>query len=141
MWKRLRDTSQIAISSQRNQDSNTSANSWSAPVMTNILNNNNLHTGKLPDGRVFLLNNFMDRDPLIISTSTDGVNFSNPKVALSCDQIGGVCKPFSEKGRGGDVSYPQAVALASPSNLAALWVIVSNNKQEIYMLRLDYANI
>jgi hypothetical protein len=127
--------------SQRNQDKNTSTNEWSLPVKTTILNNNNLHTGTLPDGRIFLLNNLMDRDPLIISTSTDGINFDNAKVALSCDQIGGVCKPMSEKGRGGDVSYPQAVALTAPSNLAALWVIVSNNKQEIYMLRLDYANI
>ena len=62
---------------------------WSAPSTSRLTDiHSNMNAGTLPDGRIYLLHNPIwgktERDPLVLSLSTDGFNFDQAFVALSC---------------------------------------------------------
>jgi hypothetical protein len=86
---------------------------WGAPVLTNLPNDeSNLNAGTLPDGRVYLLNNpvfrpkpsqssvvaaadaaaapqmqLRFRDPVAVTLSEDGKNFSKVVSVMSCGNL------------------------------------------------------
>lgn len=97
---------------------------WSAPVLSNYPDATSKNfTGRLADGRCFLINNpdRARRDPLAISFSRDGWIFANP-LAL-------------RKGTPGirtTIQYPHAI-----EHGGSLWVIYSVNKSEIAVTRVQ----
>eukprot|EP01043_Picozoa_sp_COSAG02_P041669 COSAG02_NODE_3474_length_6681_cov_29.310696_6_plen_465_part_00 len=77
---------QVLCFSQR---SGGNRGNWSAPSSTRLTDiHSNMNAGTLPDGRIYLLHNPIlgktERDPLVLSLSTDGFNFDQAFVALSC---------------------------------------------------------
>ena len=116
---------------------------WSAPAAsTGVVDaDSNLNAGALPDGRVFLVTNACTkgRDPLVVSTSRDGWAWTGAVGAMSCTMLDGRCKPrFAGKSKDSGQAYPQAVAVTSPSSMAGLWIAATNNKEDVWVTRVDY---
>jgi hypothetical protein len=113
---------------------------WSTPVVTNIPDScSNINAGALPDGRRFLLSNsgpYGLRDPLTIALSTDGLTFNESLAIVSCTQLSGGCTDRGGNGGGPGVSYPQSVLIESPVWAQGLWIIFSNNKEDIHVARV-----
>ncbi len=100
---------------------------WSAPVRTNYPDATSKNfSGRLSNGWYYLINNPSQnaRDPLAISFSRDGWNFSHP-LALRKDAPP---RRFAgeHKGARGSFQYPHAV-----EHGGSLWVIYSTNKEDI----------
>ena len=116
------------------------AGGWSAPVATDIPDScSNINAGALPDGRRFLLSNsgpYGLRDPLTIGLSTDGLVFSESLAIVSCTQLSGGCTDRGGNGGGPGVSYPQSVLIEEPAWASGLWIIFSNNKEDIHVARV-----
>eukprot|EP00039_Didymoeca_costata_P010303 m.138655 g.138655 ORF g.138655 m.138655 type:complete len:392 (-) comp14779_c0_seq16:2242-3417(-) len=107
--------------------------SWSPPNATNIPNDeSNLNAGRLPDGRIYLLNNpvyrqkpnnsqvseLRFRNPVTIALSSDGYNFNKAVALISCTALtnSSTCAPrFAGGGKNPGPSYPQGLALTSPA--------------------------
>ena len=130
---------------------------WSVPRTSKLADiHSNTNAGTLPDGRVYLLHNPVlgdpppgtERDPLVLSLSSDGYRFDQAFVALSCrlppvaptkvscknavacPHLG--CHPRNRVG--GAAPGPQ-----SPQGLVhkgQLFVILSNNKEDIWVERI-----
>lgn len=104
--------------------------SWTKPVYTNYPDATSKHfSGRLSDGRYFLVNNPNPdaRYPIAISTSTDGWVFDNPKILRDAP-------PETYKARlGGRIGfqYPHAI-----EHNGSLWVIYSTNKADIEISEL-----
>lgn len=115
---------------------------------TNIPNDfSNLNAGRLPDGRTFLLHNPVvplagnGRDPVTLATSRDGLNFDSVGVVLTCSDLGPSSNCTSRyKLKTPGPSYPQGVALVDPAPpaLHAFYVAASNNKEDIWLARIEY---
>ena len=64
---------------------------WLPINLTNIPNDDsNINAGTLPDGKIFLLSNAAPhtaRDPLTITISDDGLNFSSCRVIQTCHDL------------------------------------------------------
>ena len=124
---------------------------WSAVVETNIPNDNsNLNAGVLPDGKgVFLLSNAAPakiRDPLTISLSKDGYNFSKCLVVQTCmDMAGGESTCKARQARNGNVgpSYPQGLSVVAPAPEAmqGLYVVATNNKEDVVLTRVPWDSL
>ena len=123
---------------------------WSIPRPTNITDAiSNINAGNAPDGSVFLVSNAMigvSRDPLFISLSRDGMAFDHVGAIGSCgqdifanppEQPDG-CIPRVNEGAISGLQYPQAAAVASPASVAALWVIVSQNREDIWVAKVGW---
>jgi hypothetical protein len=123
---------------------------WSALSKTRLPEiHSNMNAGTLPDGRVYLLHNPVngksERDPLVVSLSSDGYSFDKAYVALSC-HLPPVNKPGHAKGGckrrnpGGDGSpgpqYPQG--LVHGDNL---YVIMSMNKEDIWVEQIPLSSL
>jgi hypothetical protein len=117
---------------------------WSAPEATDIPNDDaNINAGMLPDGRAYLLSNAMPftiRDPLTIATSKDGLDWSTCAVAMTCTDLkGDQCGPrYSGKAKNPGPSYPQGVVVPS---LGALFVVATNNKENVWVGRLPLQSL
>jgi hypothetical protein len=105
----------------------------------------NLNAGRLPDGRTYLLNNPVvplsgnGRDPIMLATSRDGINFDSAGVAMTCSALGAASNCTSRfKIKTPGPSYPQGLALQAPAHLAAFYVVASNNKEDIFVSRIEY---
>ena len=108
---------------------------WSAPVRTNYRDATSKNfTGRLSDGRYYLISNASrGRRSLIVTTSDDGWRFGNPKVLCIGD------RPMRHTGRAkptNSVQYPHAI-----EHDGALWVVYSTNKEDIDVLRVDVGNL
>lgn len=120
----------------------TEAGGWSTPVATDIPDScSNINAGALPppDGRRFLLSNsgpYGLRDPLTIGLSTDGFTFNESLAIVSCAQLSGGCTDRGGNGGGPGVSYPQSVLIEEPAWSSGLWIIFSNNKEDIHVARV-----
>ena len=118
---------------------------WSEPAATDIPNDkSNINAGALPDGRRYLVSNAMPftiRDPLVIATSSDGRDFDKAQVAMSCTRMppGTDCKArYAGKAKNPGPSYPQAVAVPE---LDAVFVVATNNKEDVVVARLPLASL
>lgn len=124
---------------------------WSQVVETTIPNDNsNLNAGVLPDGNgVFLLSNAAPakvRDPLTISLSADGYNFSKCMTVQTCTAMAGGksnCKARQPGGVNKNVgpSYPQGLSVVHPAAEAVqgLYVVATNNKEDVVITRIPWA--
>lgn len=115
---------------------------WSEPVETNIPDVcSNLNAGALPDGRRYLISNANAgariRDPLTLALSLDGAAFSDAYAVISCTELpGSGCVDRGGNGGGPGVSYPQGVVISAPAALAGLWIVLSNNKEDLFVVRV-----
>eukprot|EP00048_Salpingoeca_helianthica_P001515 m.49791 g.49791 ORF g.49791 m.49791 type:complete len:414 (+) comp11517_c0_seq4:1122-2363(+) len=121
--------------------------SWTVPIATNISDDvANINAGPLPDGRVYLLSNAMVtvfRDPLFISTTTDGWHFSRTNVVASCEmsafrspkQPWGCLQRYKGGAKEGGLQYPQGMAVTAPG-VEGFYAIFSVNKEDIWVARL-----
>lgn len=122
---------------------------WSSPVPTNITDDVvNFNAGHLPDGRVYLVSNAcvnIFRDPLFVSTSSDGWHFDATSVVASCEQDifksptqpWGCVQRIAGGAKEGGIQYAQALALTDPDR-AGLWVIASLNKEDIWVFKVPF---
>ena len=109
--------------------------------------NSNLNAGTLPDGRVYLVSNPCPnltevgarRDPLVVATSADGLRFDRAVAVMSCAALGGCEARYSGSSKNPGPSYPQAVAVTAPPELAALYVVATNNKEDVVVTRVPWA--
>jgi hypothetical protein len=125
---------------------------WIGPNATTIPDDNaNINAGRLPDGRTFLLSNAMPnifRDPLMLTTSSDGVAFSNVTALVSCelpvftapDQPWGCIQRYDGGAKQGGVQYPQSLVVleSAGSPWVGYWAIFSLNKEDIWVLRAPF---
>lgn len=122
------------------------AAAWSAVVPTNIPNQPaNINAGPLPGGgRYLALNPCAGRDPLVLATSADGLRWGAAAAVASCGDLAparAACRrrnPGRYTGNG--LAYPQVLVLADaglPPALRGLWLVWSNNKEDIYVTRAD----
>ena len=128
-------------------------NDWSELYETNIPNDNtNLNAGTLNDGKVYLAFNpvvrdekTLHRDPLCISTSNDGgAHFNKIGVALTCHDLprgdaSSSCKPLFNHNVNYGVSYPQVLQVVQPApeDHQGLYIAASNNKEDIWIVKLN----
>ena len=119
---------------------------WSVPVVTDIPDDNsNLNAGTLPDGRVFLLSNSVQRpslrDPITLALSRDGVSFDAAWAVVSCADLAVApnvdpCTPrYKGEWKNPGPSYPQGVVMSAPAPAAlrGLWIVHCNNKEDIWV--------
>jgi hypothetical protein len=121
---------------------------WSALMDTDIPDvDANLNAGRLPDGRIYLVSNACPknadgRDPLTVSTSTNGWDFNRSVGVMSCKQLGGTekCGPrIAGKAKDKGPSYPQGVAVTSPASVSGLYVVATNNKEDVWVVRVPFS--
>lgn len=125
---------------------------WSAAQITSISDDHaNINAGRLPDGRVYLLSNtmpFVYRDPLFLSTSTDGFGWSTLTALTSCeekvytapDQPYGCLFRHQGGAKQSGCEYPQGMSVTAPGK-EGFYAIYSLNKEDIYIARVPFSSI
>ncbi|MFI4911649.1 MAG: exo-alpha-sialidase [Sedimentisphaeraceae bacterium JB056] len=114
---------------------NESKGNWSMAYKTNIPDSpSKCVAGNLPDGRAFLIGNNIDRlwlrDPLILSISEDGINFTKA-YTIRCGAPQCMEKnPGDHKGPG--FQYPNAIVVDD-----TLWVTYSIGKEQIGISKIS----
>lgn len=120
---------------------------WSADTPTTIPDvDANLNAGTLPNGRVFLVSNpcpdnevVHGRDPLVVSSSRDGMVWDAAVGVMSCVSLGQCGPRYPGKAKGPGPSYPQAVTVLGPSAIEGLWVVATNNKEDVVVAKVPFA--
>ena len=120
---------------------------WSDIVLSDIESDNtNLNASPLPGGRVMLVLNALPnaiRDPVVLAVSEDGLDFSAAGSVMSCTDLG--VQNSTCGGRGAHdtpgPSYPQALSVVppAPAGMQGVWVVATNNKQDVVVARLPFA--
>ena len=131
---------------------NASQAAWGSNATLTTMPNDysNLNAGRLPDGRTYFLNNPVTpltgngRDPVTLAWAKDGLTFANAGVIMTCSDLGpssNCTSRFELKTPG--PSYPQAVALTDPApkELQALYVAATNNKEDVWVVRIEFDKI
>ena len=125
---------------------------WPVPIITNITDDvANFNAGNFPltnglNGRAFLVSNALItllRDPIFLSTSIDGFAFSTTAAIGTCEnkiftsptQPWGCQYRINGGAKEGGLQYPQSAIVTSPSSSAGFYVIVSLNKEDIWISR------
>ena len=126
---------------------------WPVPVPTNITDDvANFNAGNFPnaaglDGRPYLVSNALItllRDPLFLSTAPDGYGFTTVAAIGSCEDAAVFASPkqpwgcqYREQGgaKEGGLQYPQALVVTAPPAAAGFYVVVSLNKEDIWIAR------
>ena len=113
---------------------NSPQQDWSKAVQTNIYDSpSKTVAGTLPAGKVFIIGNFLNelwlRDPLLLATSEDGINFDKAYIIRAgapqvMDKSQG-----DHKGPGFD--YPNAIVVGD-----SIWVSYSICKEQIAVSRI-----
>ena len=114
---------------------------WRGPYHSNLPDaDSNLNAGRLPGGQIYLVSNACTRgrDPLVVSTSKDGWRFEHAIGVMSCEGLGQCGARIGGKSKSHGVSYPQATTVLGPGTLAGLYVAASNNKEDIWVAKLDF---
>ena len=115
---------------------------WSKQRPTSIQDaDSNLNAGTLPDGRIFLTSNACPkgRDPLVVSTSSDGWQFDKAVAVMTCSSLDGQCKPrYAGRSKNPGHAYPQSVAVTEPESMRYLWVAATNNKEDVWVARVPF---
>ena len=129
---------------------NTPDDSWPIPTPTNITDDvANFNAGNFPltnglDGRAYLVSNALItllRDPLFLSTSINGYDFITTNAIGTCEdkrftspsQPWGCLYRVNGGAKEGGLQYPQALIVTSPLSSAGFYVIVSLNKEDIWI--------
>eukprot|EP01052_Picozoa_sp_SAG31_P033376 SAG31_NODE_3761_length_3906_cov_4.295246_2_plen_463_part_00 len=133
---------------------------WTEPRRSKLGDiHSNTNAGTLPDGRVYLLHNpifgIVERDPLVLSLSSDGFNFDQAFVAFSCrlpplssknsvcpnassmslcPHLG--CKRRNPGGGSQGPQYPQGLV-----HDGDLYIIMSMNKEDIWVVRIPIKSL
>lgn len=119
-------------------ESDDNGEHWTRPVLTSFTNKDSkFDFGRLPDGRFFYVGNSdtartADRNPLVISTSTNGVDFN--KSYIIADKVYQMKKPG--KSKGGQYGYPTTVIYRGK-----VYVIVSREKEAVEVIRFDISQL
>jgi len=126
---------------------------WPVPTPTNITDDvANFNAGTFPvagglDGRAYLVSNALItllRDPLFLSTAPDGYAFTSTAAIGSCEDAAVFAGPgqpwgcqYREAGgaKEGGLQYPQALVVVAPRAAAGFYVIVSLNKEDVWVAR------
>ena len=99
------------------------------------------------DGRAFLVSNALItllRDPLFLSTAPDGYAFTTTAAIGSCEDNAVFASPkqpwgcqYREQGgaKEGGLQYPQALIVTTPAASAGFFVVVSLNKEDVWVSR------
>ena len=84
------------------------------------------------------------RDPLFLSTASDGYGFTTVAAIGSCEDNAVFASPvqpwgclYREPGgsKEGGLQYPQALIVTEPSEAQGFYVVVSLNKEDIWIAR------
>jgi hypothetical protein len=117
-------------------ESRDNGESWSAPVELRGFRNSSakFHFGRLPDRRFYYVGSPTGRNPLILSTSRDGINFDKHFQLLRNDTE----KKASGDGRDGNVAwgYPHSLV-----HNGYLYCVVSANKGAVVVTRVALADV
>ena len=108
---------------------------WGAPRPTDFSNTDaKFHFGRLPDGRFYCVNNpiGVDRTPLVLSTSRDGVTFDRHFI-LGEQRYQ---RRFDGMSKGGQYGYPHTLVFENN-----LYVIISREKEAVEVLRVALADL
>lgn len=126
---------------------------WPVPLPTNISDDvANINAGNFPsshglDGRPFLVSNAMItiiRDPLYLSTAPDGFRLTTVAAIGTCADAAVFASPAQPWGclyrhaggsKEGGLQYPQTVIVTEPTSAAGFYVIVSQNKEDIWVAK------
>jgi hypothetical protein len=75
--------------------------------------------------------------------TTNRYNFDTAKVALTCHDLGDCLPRFEGHAKNPGPSYPQAITLVDPApeSMRGLYVVASNNKEDIWITKIDYSSI
>ena len=84
------------------------------------------------------------RDPLTIAISGDGLDFSAVGVIMTCTDTGyanSTCGSRNERGNNAGPSYPQGLTVVppAPAGLQGLWVVATNNKEDVLVSHLAFS--
>ena len=151
------NTKHLLYASVRRNNSNNQ-DDWSDVYETNIPNvNSNLNSGALSNGKIFLAfnpvvrdNKTLYRDPLCLATSSDGgKTFNKVAVALTCHELWrsdnniSSCMPLFNHTVNYGVSYPQALTVNAPAPVShqGFYIAASNNKEDIWLVKLDIEDL
>lgn len=108
---------------------------WSPPMLTKFSNGRSkFHFGQLPDGRFYCVSNPLlgNRNPLVVSVSTDGVRFNRQFVIGEAQYE----KRRPGLSKGGDYSYPH-----SRVHDGSLYVIVARQKEAEQVIRVKLSDL
>ena len=145
LWRTSAATDNTLWASVKQSD----ADPWSAVVATDIPNQPaNINAGPLPGGaagrRYLAINPCLSRDPLVLATSPDGLNWDAAFAVATCADLAPARAACSRRnpGRstGTGLAYPQVLVLADaalPPALQGLWLVWSCNKEDIYVTRAN----
>ena len=132
---------------------------WPVPVPTNITDDTaNFNAGNFPnaaglDGRPFLVSNALLtllRDPIFLSTAPNGYDFTTTAAIGSCEDSAVFAGPGQPWGcqyrvpggaKEGGLQYPQAAVVTAPASAAGFFVIVSLNKEDIWIARTPLGDL
>ena len=132
---------------------------WPMPAPTNITDDvANFNAGNFPataglDGRPYLVSNALItflRDPLFLSTAPNGYAFTTTAAIGSCEDRVFASPPaqpwgclYREQGgaKEGGLQYPQALIATAPPAAAGLYVVVSLNKEDIWVARTPLSDL
>jgi hypothetical protein len=109
---------------------------WSAPVVTNIPDSHSRAcTAPLPDGRIFMIGAQIPhgRDPIVLSISSDGLNFSRAWAVRHCPTADKTCKP--RFGGPAGFQYPSAAWTLVGKRGPEIMFSYSINKEDIGLTR------
>jgi hypothetical protein len=118
---------------------------FSTPLQTNIPDSpSKTLAGSLPDGRIYIIGNFVHnpeqdatkkhykRYPLVLALSRDGKTFDKSFAVRAKPTV-----PRFEVGGSSDgYQYPDAVIVGD-----TMWIIYSENKQDIYISKLNWQEL
>lgn len=100
-----------------------------------------------PGGRATDVGALRFRDPITVATSAAGVNFDSVAAVISCTKLSknSTCAPRHQPGgvSGGKnpgPSYPQGLTVVAPAPAAirGFYVVCSNNKEDIWITKLEF---
>jgi hypothetical protein len=123
---------------------------WSSELPSSIPDvRANLNAGVLPNGKIFLVSNPCPsspdgRDPLAVSTSANGWDFDRSVGVMSCKQLGSTEKcgpriPGHSKNSG--PSYPQGVVVTGTKSVDGLYVVATNNKEDVWVAKVPFSSL
>eukprot|EP01084_Bolivina_argentea_P050637 93132_1 len=157
LYRDSNHTSAILYTSIRNitnaSKDNFISGNWTYPQATNIPNDiSNINCGYLPDKRIYLLSNPVKpinqthptgRDPLTITTSKDGIIFDKIGVVMTCTDLSktSTCHArYQGESKNPGPSYPQGVTVVDPApiELQGIYVVATNNKEDVWLTYMKY---
>mmetsp|Transcript_28547 Transcript_28547/g.71542 ORF Transcript_28547/g.71542 Transcript_28547/m.71542 type:complete len:482 (+) Transcript_28547:123-1568(+) len=125
------------------------AGSWSGLLSNSNFpdHGSNLNAGTLPSGATYVLSNACPkswaprRDPLVVSLSRNGFSFTKARAITTCHNAAlAGCEPrFPGSHKDAGPSYPQGVTVVGTDHLDGLYVVFTNNKEDVWVVKIPYS--